>query len=131
MNSYILNDFFFHSRFDMKMILAVFPPDRLEDVKNELAKINVFRLTVMDVQGFGTIKPNFEPGKGREAELNLTRRVQVLIGVNEEFLEPTIEAIRAGVRANENENLMDGKIFVLPLHDCVRIRTGERGCEAI
>ena len=115
----------------MKMILAVLPPDRLEDVKSELAKINVFRLTVMDVQGFGTIKPNVEPGKGREAELNLTRRVQVLIGVNEEFLEPTVEAIRAGVRSNDHENLMDGKIFILPLHDCIRIRTGERGCEAI
>ncbi len=115
----------------MKLIFAIFPPDRLEDVKAELAKVNVFRLTVMDVQGFGTIKPNLEPGGGREAELNLTRRVQVMIGVNEEFLGPTVEAIRAGVRASDQENGMEGKIFVLPLHDCIRIRTGERGGEAI
>ncbi len=113
----------------MKLILAILPPDRLENVKSALAKINVFRLTVMDVQGFGTLKPNVEPGKGRDAELNLTRRVQVMIGVNEEFLEPTVEAIRAGVRSDGD--IMDGKIFVLPLHDCIRIRTGERGGEAI
>ncbi len=115
----------------MKLILAILPPDRLEDVKTALAKIDVFRLTVMDVQGFGTIKPSVEPGKGREAELNLMRRVQVMIGVNEEFLEPTVEAIRAGVKAQGSDGGIDGKIFILPLHDCIRIRTGERGGEAI
>lgn len=114
----------------MKMILAVLPPDRLEDVKTELAKVNVFRLTVMDVQGFGTIKPSVDAVKGREAELNLTRRVQLMIGVNEEFVEPTVEAIRAGVKARDDQ-LLDGKIFILPLYDCVRIRTGEHGGEAI
>ncbi len=115
----------------MKLIFAILPPDRLEDVKSELAKINVFRLTVMDVQGFGTPKPSAEPGKGRDAELNLSRRVQVMIGVNEEFLEPTVEAIRAGVRGWDGESTIDGKIFILPLHECIRIRTGERGGEAI
>lgn len=115
----------------MKMILAVLSPDRLEAVKNELARINVFRLTVMDVQGFGTVKAQVDPGQGREAELQLTRRVQLLIGVNDEFLQPTIEAIRTGVRADGNDHLLDGKIFVLPLDDCIRIRTGERGGEAI
>lgn len=115
----------------MKMILAVLPPDRLEAVKSELANVKVFRLTVMDVQGFGTVQTSLDPAKGREAELNLTRRVQVMIGVNDEFLQPTIEAIRAGIRADGNDHLLDGKIFVLPLEDCIRIRTGERGGEAI
>lgn len=113
------------------MILAVIPPDRLDAVKNELANVKVFRLTVMDVQGFGTIKSPHELGKGRDVELNLTRRVQVMIGVNDEFLDPTIEAIRRGVHADENHHLLDGKIFVLPLEDCIRIRTGERGGDAI
>jgi nitrogen regulatory protein P-II 1 len=114
----------------MKMIVAVIPPERLEAVKNQLASIDVYRLTVMDVQGFGTVKPNTE-GKGREAEMNLTRRVQLLVGVNEEFLEPTIEAIRNGINTAPDVAAADGKIFVLPLHDCIRIRTGEHGGEAI
>lgn len=119
----------------MKMILAILPPDRLEAVKNKLSNIEVFRLTVMDVQGFGTIRtqsePEIDPGRGREKEISLTRRVQVLIGVNDEFLAPTVEAIRDGVRSDENENLLEGKIFILPMDDCIRIRTGERGPEAI
>lgn len=114
----------------MKLIVAVIPPDRLEAVKYQLAAVEVFRLTVMDVQGFGTAKASGEH-KGREAEMNLTRRVQLLIGVNEEFLEPTVEAIRTGVRGDGADPTKDGKIFVLPLHDCIRIRTGEHGGEAI
>lgn len=114
----------------MKMIVAVIPPDRLDAVKNELASVEVFRLTVMDVQGFGTIKPTADH-KGREAEMTLTRRVQVMIGVNEEFLERTIEAIRSGVRGDNSDPMMDGKIFILPLQDTIRIRTGEHGGEAI
>ena len=115
----------------MKLIVAVIPPSRLEAVKNQLAAVEVFRLTVMEVQGFGTIKPNPDQ-KGREAEMPLTRRVQLLIGVNEEFLEPSIAAIRQGVCAEGNVgDHDDGKIFILPLHDCVRIRTGERGGAAI
>lgn len=115
----------------MKMILAVIPPERLDAVKNQLAAVEVFRLTVMDVQGFGTVKAPVEPGKGREAEMRLTRRIQLMIGVNDEFLEPTVQAIRTGVRAEGNDHLLDGKIFIMPLDDCIRIRTGERGSEAI
>ena len=114
----------------MKLIVAIILPERVEAVKNQLAAVEVYRLTIMDVQGFGTAKPSIE-GKGREAEMNMTRRVQLLIGVNEEFLEPTIQAIRNGVCGGTDSTSIDGKIFVLPLHDCIRIRTGERGGEAI
>ena len=115
----------------MKLIVAVIPPFRLEAVKNQLAAVEVFRLTVMDVQGFGITKPNSEH-KGREVEMPLTRRVQLLIGVNEEFLEPSIAAIRKGVCADSStDEHDDGKIFILPLHDCIRIRTGEHGGDAI
>ena len=113
----------------MRLIVAVIPPSRLEAVKNQLAAVDVFRLTVMDVQGLGIAKPNSE-NKGRETEMALTRRVQLLIGVNEEFLEPSIAAIRQGVCVDGNDQ-DDGKIFILPLHDCIRIRTGERGGDAI
>ena len=114
----------------MKLIVAVIPPERLEAVKNQLAAVEVYRLTVMDVQGFGDTKPNTE-SKGREVELNMVRRVQLLIGVNEEFLEPTVNAIRNGVSDGSDSASMDGKIFILPLLDCIRIRTGEHGGEAI
>ena len=114
----------------MKVIVAVIPPERLEAVKKQLAAVEVYRLTVMDVQGFGATKPSVE-GKGREAEMTLTRRVQLLVGVNEEFLEPTIQAIRNGVCDGTDSATIDGKIFILPLHDCIRIRTGEHGGEAI
>ena len=114
----------------MKLLVAVIPPDRLESVKNQLSAVEVFRLTVMDVQGFGTPKTNPE-NKSREAEMKMTRRVQLLIGVNEEFLEPTIEAIRRGTSIDGNDDELDGKIFILPLHDCIRIRTGEHGSDAI
>ena len=114
----------------MKLIVAIIPPERLEAVKNQLAAVEVHRLTVADIQGFGTSQPNVE-GKGREVTMNLTRRVQLMIGVNEEFLEPTIQAIRGGVCGESDPAMGDGKIFVLPLHDCIRIRTGERGGEAI
>jgi len=114
----------------MKLIVAVIPPERLEAVKNQLAAVEVYRLTVMDVQGFGGGRPNAE-NRGREVELNMARRVQLLIGVNEEFLEPTIQAIRNGVCDGGDSASMNGKIFVLPLHDCIRIRTGEHGGEAI
>ncbi|MGL4594740.1 MAG: P-II family nitrogen regulator [Thermoguttaceae bacterium] len=113
----------------MKMIIAVLPPDRLEKIKKELADVNVFRLTVMDVQGFGAAKISPDLGKGRESEMMQTRRVQIMIGVNDNFLEPTLEAIRKG--AYDHDTTPDGKIFVLPLEECVRIRTGERGNEAI
>ena len=115
----------------MKLIIAVIQPDRLEEVKAALADVEVFRLTVMDVQGFGRQRGQTEVYRGHEFSVNLLRKVQLMIGVNDEFLEPTIEAITQGGRTGPDGQIGDGKIFVLPLEDCVRIRTGERGKEAI
>ncbi len=114
----------------MKLIIAVIKPDRLEAVKATLAKVEVFRLTVMDVQGFGRQRGQTEVYRGHEFQVNLLRKVQLMIAVNEEFLEPTIDAVIEGSRTGEGE-IGDGKIFVLPLEDCIRIRTGQRGGEAI
>ena len=115
----------------MKLIVAIIQPNRLEAVKAALADVEVFRLTVMDVQGFGRQRGQTEVYRGHEFTVNLLRKVQLMIAVNEEFLEPTIEAIMQGGRTGEKGQIGDGKIFVLPLEDCVRIRTGERGGEAI
>lgn len=115
----------------MKLIVAIIQPSRLEDVKAALTEVEVFRLTVMDVQGFGRQKGHTEVYRGTEISVNLLRKVQLQIAVNDEFVEPTIGAIIKGGRTGEKGAIGDGKIFVLPLDDCVRIRTGERGSEAI
>jgi nitrogen regulatory protein P-II 1 len=85
----------------------------------------------MDCQGFGRQKGQTELYRGREFSVNLLRKVQLQIAVNEAFVEPTINAILKGGRTGEKGEIGDGKIFVLPLEDCIRIRTGERGPDAI
>ena len=115
----------------MKLIIAIIQPSRLEAVKAALTQVEVFRLTVMDCQGFGRQKGQTEVYRGREFSVNLLRKVQLQIAVNDEFVEPTVSAIIEGGRSGEKGEIGDGKIFVLPLDDCVRIRTGERGNEAI
>jgi nitrogen regulatory protein P-II 1 len=115
----------------MKLIIAIIQPNRLESVKQALADVEVFRLTVMDVQGFGRQKGHAEMYRGQQFTANLVRKVQLMIAVNDEFLEPTVSAILKGGRTGTTGEIGDGKIFVLPLEDCIRIRTGERGGEAI
>ncbi len=115
----------------MKLILAIIQPSKLEDVKAALQDVEVVRLTIMDVQGFGRQKGQTEVYRGHEISVNLLRKVQLQIAVNEDFVEPTINAIIRGGRTGDSGEIGDGKIFVLPLDDCIRIRTGERGPEAI
>ncbi len=115
----------------MKYIVAVVQPSRLEAVKEALSKVEVFRLTVSDAQGLGRQKGHTEVYRGHEYQVNLVQKVKLEIAVNDAFVEPTIEAIVKGGRTGEEGKIGDGKIFVLPLEDCVRIRTGERGGEAI
>jgi len=115
----------------MKLIIAIIQPSKLEAVKEALTDVEVFRLTVMDCQGFGRQKGQTEVYRGHEFTINLLRKVQLQVAVNEEFVEPTVNAIIKGGRTGEKGEIGDGKIFVLPLDDCVRIRTGERGQDAI
>lgn len=115
----------------MKLILAIIQPSKLEEVKAALQEVEVVRLTIMDVQGFGRQKGQTEVYRGHEISVNLLRKVQLQIAVNDDFVEPTINAIIRGGRSGESGEIGDGKIFVLPLDDCIRIRTGERGSEAI
>lgn len=115
----------------MKLIIAIIQPGRLEAVKDALTEVEVVRLTVLDCQGFGRQKGQSEVYRGQELAINLVRKVQLQIAVNEEFVEPTITALIKGARTGERGAVGDGKIFVLPLEDCIRIRTGERGPEAI
>jgi nitrogen regulatory protein P-II 2 len=115
----------------MKLIIAIIQPGKLEAVKEALTEVEVFRLTVLDCQGFGRQKGQTELYRGHEYKVNLLRKVQLQIAVNDNFVEPTIKAIIQGGRTGDQGQIGDGKIFVLPMDDCVRIRTGERGGEAI
>ena len=115
----------------MKLIIAIIQPSRLEAVQKALQEVEVFRLTVLDCQGFGRQKGQVESYRGHELTVNLLRKVQLQIAVNDNFVEPTVNAIIKGARTGTKGEIGDGKIFILPLEDCVRIRTGERGGEAI
>ena len=115
----------------MKLIIAIIQPDKLEAVKNALTAVEVVRLTVLDCQGFGRQKGQTEAYRGHEIAVNLLRKVQLQIAVNDEFVEPTVEAIMNGGRTGAHGEIGDGKTFILPMEDCVRIRTGERGIDAV
>ena len=115
----------------VKLIIAIIQPAKLESVKEALTNVDVHRLTVIDCQGFGRQKGHTGVFRGHEFTVNLLRKVQLQIAVNEEFVQPTIDAILGGGRSGDSGEIGDGKIFVLPMDDCIRIRTGERGQEAI
>ena len=112
----------------MKYIIAVIRPHKLEDVKRELDKEEVHLMIVVDALGCGRQKGITEVYRGVKEVDNLLRKIKIEIAVNEEFVERTIEAIIRGAREGE---IGDGKIFVLDMHECIRIRTGERGKDAI
>ena len=115
----------------MKMIEAIIQPSKLEAVKEALHGVEVVRLTISDVQGFGRQKGHTEVYRGHEYTVNLLHKVKIQIAVNDQFVEDTVKAFMKGGRSGEEGKVGDGKIFVLPLEDCIRIRTGERGSEAI
>lgn len=112
----------------MKLIIAIIQPYRLEAVKEELYKAEVNLLTVSEVLGHGRQKGVTEIYRGAKETGNLLRKIRLEIAVNDNFLEPTIKAIIKGAKTQETG---DGKIFVLDLRECVRIRTEERGSAAI
>lgn len=112
----------------MKLIVAMVQPHKLPDVKQELFKNKIYKMTVTNVVGAGQQKGYTETYRGVITEVNLIKKVRLEIAVNEEFVEPTIEAIKKGARTG---TIGDGKIFVLDLSRCIRIRTGEEGSAAI
>ena len=112
----------------MKLIVALIQPHKLEDVKKALFDAEVFKVTVSTALGCGQQKGYEETFRGVISEINLLKKTRLEIAVNEDFVEPTIEAIVKGAHTG---NIGDGKIFVLDLPECIRIRTGERGNDAI
>lgn len=112
----------------MKLIIAIIQPYRLEKIKEELYKNDINLLTVSEVLGHGRQKGVTEVYRGSNETGNLLRKFRLEIAVNENFVEPAIQAIIKGAKTGKTG---DGKIFVLDLKDCVRIRTEERGSTAI
>jgi nitrogen regulatory protein P-II 2 len=115
----------------MKMIVAIIRPDKLEDVQKALNERDVYLMTVTDVRGCGRQRGYTEVYRGTEFQVKLLPKLKLEIAVNEAFVEATVEAIVHASRTGETGRIGDGKIFVLSLEDCVRIRTGERGTQAI
>ena len=115
----------------MRYIIAVIRPEKLDHVREALDEAKVHLMTVTDVRGCGRQRGHREFYRGHEHEVNLLKKVKLEIAVNEEYVQPTIDAIVEAARSADGGKIGDGKIFVLPMEDCFRIRTGEQGKEAI
>jgi len=115
----------------MKLILAIIRPARLESVKEALSEVGIAGLTVLDAQGAGRQRGHVEIYRGREYTVNLLRKIELQIAVDDDLLETAIEAIVAAARSGEEGAIGDGKLFVLEMPEAVRIRTGERGPDAL
>ena len=112
----------------MKLIIAVIQPHKLEDVMQELDKNEIHLRTVSNVLGCGRQKGRTEVYRGKKETGNMLKKVRLEIAVNDNYLEPALSAITKGARTG---NIGDGKIFVIDLSECIRIRTGEKGSKAI
>jgi nitrogen regulatory protein P-II 1 len=113
----------------MKLVIAYIQPDRLNSVKDALFKAQVGKMSVIaNAHGCGQQKGYTEAYRGHITEINLRPKVRIEIAVNDNFVQATVDAIIKGARTG---NIGDGKIFVLPLEECIRIRTGEKGGDAI
>lgn len=112
----------------MKYIIAIIQPDRVEEVLRLLEEKEIHLVTVCPVMGRGRQKGISEVYRSHKEVGSLLKKVKLEIAVNAEFVNPTIKAITAGARTR---HIGDGKIFVLDLEECVRIRTGETGKAAI
>lgn len=112
----------------MKIIIAYIQPHKLKDVKQSLYRAQVYKMSVTNAMGCGEQQGYEESYRGIKFEVNLLKKVRLEIAVNEDFVDDTINAIIEGAKTGR---IGDGKIFVLDLPECIRIRTGDRGTKAI
>jgi nitrogen regulatory protein P-II 1 len=112
----------------MKLIIAIIKPFKLEEVKDALSEIGVEGMTVTEVKGFGRQKGHTEIYRGSEYTVDFLPKVKLEIAVGTELVAKTVDTI---AKAAKTGKIGDGKIFILPIEDAVRIRTDERGAIAI
>lgn len=119
----------------MKMIIAIIRPERLEAVEEALKRVldegDHYRITVDTVEGHGRQEGEVELFRGTEVRQRMVEKKRVMVSVNDAYLQKTVDAILEGARSGKDGAVGDGKIFVVPLEDVIRIRTGERGQKAI
>ena len=112
----------------MKLVVAIVRRENFPAIKKALFDKDIHKMTTFDILGCGQQKGFSETYRGVISEVNLLPKQLLLIAVNEDFVKPTVEAITSAARSGK---IGDGKIFVLDLQDCIRIRTGETGETAI
>lgn len=112
----------------MKLVIAYIQPDKLNTVKQTLFEHKITKMSVTNALGCGQQHGYHESYRGADVEVNLLKKVRLEIAVNEDYVQPTIDAVIKGAKTGQ---IGDGKIFVLDLVECIRIRTGERGNAAI
>ena len=112
----------------MKLIIAIFKPANLQEVRSALVEMGIEGMTTSEVTGFGRQKGHTEIYRGAEYEINFVPKIKVEIAIPDEKVDTAIEAITSSAGTN---NIGDGKIFVLDVGESIRIRTGETGNEAL
>ncbi len=112
----------------MKMITAIVKPHRLDDVKTALEGVGVQGLTVSEAQGYGRQRGHTEVYRGAEYRIDFVPKVRIEVVVDDEDADAVVEAVVAAARTGR---IGDGKVWVVPVDDVIRVRTGERGSEAL
>jgi len=112
----------------MKLVIAYVQPHRLDEVKKSLAEAGVGKMSVTNSLGCGAQKGYHESYRGVGFEVNLLKKIRIEIAVNDKYLDKTVDALIKGARTGA---IGDGKIFIMELAECIRVRTGERGEDAI
>ena len=112
----------------MKKIEAIIQPFKLEEVKKALLKLNIGGMSIMDIKGFWEQRGRVEVYRGQVYQVDFLPKVKIEIVVKDEMVEEVVEAIASAAYTG---NIGDGKIFIIPVEDAIRIRTKERGDKAI
>ena len=112
----------------MKLVVAIIKPFKLEDAKEALAKIGIEGMTVTEVKGFGRQKGHTEIYRGSEYTVDFLPKIKIEVVVNDDQVDTTVDAI---LKAAKTGKIGDGKVFIQPIDDIIRIRTEERGDGAV
>ena len=113
----------------MKLIIAIIQPEELPEIKEELIKRKIYKFTVTNAKGQGKEIPVKEVYRGLSHEVTLLNKIRLEIALNDEFVNDAVNAITSVAKKDGDKGR--GKIFILPIEECIRIRSGERGSEAI
>ena len=114
---------------NMKLIIAIIQPEELPEIKEELLKNKIYKFTVSNALGQGKEVPITEVYRGIAHEISLLKKVRLEIAVNDEYVDKAVDSIVKVAQGAEDKGR--GKVFILPIEECIRLRTNERGKEAI